>query len=37
MLADVRDRVYRKIAEKLGKPAQTNNAKPPPEKQPEVV
>ncbi|GAB1860303.1 Protein rolling stone [Camponotus japonicus] len=37
MLADVRDRVYRKIAEKLGKPVQTNNAKSLPEKQPEVV
>ncbi|XP_011260162.1 protein rolling stone isoform X2 [Camponotus floridanus] len=37
MLADIRDRIYRKIAEKLGKSAQTNNAKPLPEKQPEVV
>lgn len=37
ILADIRDRVYRKIAEKLGKPAQTNSAKPLPEKQPEVV
>lgn len=41
MLVDVRDLVYRKIAEKLGRPAQTMNAtmndKPLPEKQPEVV
>ncbi|XP_072764626.1 protein rolling stone isoform X2 [Anoplolepis gracilipes] len=39
MLADARDRVYRKIAEKLGKSTQTNatNDKPLPEKQPEMV